>query len=200
MLTCKRCWNYQTPRVILPAYVFYDLIATHTRGLSSLGKPKHAYGDLLVQIILGKLPSEVIRDLTREHGSTAWDIDQLMVAILKEIRILEASSHSNTSGITPEHVTSTAAFHLGSKASHSNKQQQNVKNRKKPCIFCKGHHAAAVCDIVCDTEKRYELVKTQNLCFNCLAPHKVSQCSSKDRCKVCNKKKSHQPVQKWLSS
>ena len=94
--------------------VFYDLIATHTRGLSSLGKPKHAYGDLLVQIILGKLRSEVIRDLTREHGSTAWDIDQLMVAILKEIRILEASSHSNTSGITPEHVTST--FHVGSKS------------------------------------------------------------------------------------
>ena len=76
---------------------------------------------------------------------------------------------------------------LGPKASHSNEQQKNVKNRKKPCIFCKHHHAAAVCDVVCDTEKRYELVKTQNLCFNCLAPHKVSQCSSKHHCKLCNK-------------
>ena len=109
--------------------VFYDHIATHTRGLSSLGKPKHAYGDLLVQIILGKLPSDVIRNLTREHGSMAWDIDQLMVAISKEIRILEASSHSNISGIIPEHVTSTAAFHIGSKTSHGKLQQQNVKNK-----------------------------------------------------------------------
>ena len=150
-------------------HVFYDLIAMHTRGLSSLGKPKHAYGDLLVQIILGKLPSQVICDLTREHGSTAWDIDQIMVAILKQVRILEASSHSNTPCITPEHVTSTAAFHVGSKASHSSKQEQNIKNRKKPCVFCKGPHATAVCDVVCDTEKRYELVKKHNLCFICLA-------------------------------
>ena len=34
-----------------------------------------------------------------EHGPAAWDMDQLMVAILKEIRILEASSHSRTSSV-----------------------------------------------------------------------------------------------------
>ena len=114
-----------------------------------------------------------------------------MVAILKEIRILKASSHSNTSSITPEHATSTAAFHVGSKhhtAANKQQQQQNVKDRKRPCIYSKGHHAATVCDAVCDPERRYELVKTQNLCFNCLTPHKASQCSSKHRCKVCNKK------------
>ena len=38
---------------------FYDLIETHTRGLSSLGKAKETYGDLLIPIILGKLPMEV---------------------------------------------------------------------------------------------------------------------------------------------
>ena len=141
MLTKRRCWNYQNPRVNLPAYLIYDLIAAHTWGLPSLGKPKHAYGDLLVQIVQGKLP-------LKSNTFMAWDIDHQMVTIFKQICILETSSYSNTFGITPEHVTSTAAFHVGSKASPNSKQQQKVKNRKKYCILCKSHHATALCLIM----------------------------------------------------
>ena len=39
--------------------LFYDTIATHTRALASLGKSKESYGDILVSIILKKLPTEV---------------------------------------------------------------------------------------------------------------------------------------------
>ena len=42
---------------------FYDSIETHTRGLSSLGKTKDTYGDLLIPIILGKLPMEIRKNL-----------------------------------------------------------------------------------------------------------------------------------------
>ena len=51
--------------------VFYDLIATHTRGFSSLNKTKHVYGDLLVQITLGKLPTDEICNLSMvlRHGT-----------------------------------------------------------------------------------------------------------------------------------
>lgn len=38
---------------------FYDTIESHSCGLSSLGKPEQSYGDLLVPIILGKLPKAI---------------------------------------------------------------------------------------------------------------------------------------------
>ena len=43
--------------------MFYDSIESHIRGLSSLGKAEHSYGDLLVPIIMGKLTPEVRRNL-----------------------------------------------------------------------------------------------------------------------------------------
>jgi len=36
--------------------------------------------------------------------------------------------------------------------------------------------------------KRYELLKTNNLCFNCFGNHSASKCSSLGRCKVCKQK------------
>ena len=44
----------------------------------------------------------------------------------------------------------------------------------------------------CETHKeipaRIEIIKQQRLCFNCLAHHRVSQCSSKNRCRKCGGK------------
>ena len=89
--------------------LFYDTIATHTRALGSLGKSKEMYGDLLVSVILKKLPVEVRRNLAREQTSTEWRFDDLTSAILKEIRVLEAGYQVTDS------QRSTASFMLDSK-------------------------------------------------------------------------------------
>ena len=74
---------------------FHDSIESHSRGLSSLGKPEEAYGDQLVPIILGKMPSDIRQNLARESTTLKWTFPQLKLAILKEIQILESgSSHS----------------------------------------------------------------------------------------------------------
>ena len=72
--------------------MFYDSVASHIRGLSSLGKSKQSYGDLLVLIIMAKLSTEIQRNLTRDHPNAQWILSELMAAILKEIRILESGS------------------------------------------------------------------------------------------------------------
>ena len=66
---------------------------THVRGLTSLGKSQDSYGDLLVPIILGKLPNELRRNLAREHSNPKWTFPQLTEAIYREIKILEAGNH-----------------------------------------------------------------------------------------------------------
>ena len=74
--------------------------------MSSLGKSQDTYGDLLIPIILEKLPTEIGTNLAREHGHLEWNIDELREAI-KEIHILEqglfmsASSFPHTSSPPP---------------------------------------------------------------------------------------------------
>ena len=69
--------------------VFYDTMENHVRGLESLGRSHESYGDLLVPIVLGKLPCDMRTNLARDHDSHEWKFQQLRESILKEIRILE---------------------------------------------------------------------------------------------------------------
>ncbi|XP_065896204.1 uncharacterized protein [Dysidea avara] len=157
---------------------FHDTIESHSRGLSSLGKSEQSYGDLLVPIILGKLPKDIKQNLARNSTSTEWKFSQLMLAILREIEILE------TGNANPHSSPFTAAFMVNSKPPRSTKPQD-----KGPpaCVFCKGPHTANQCTTT-DHHRRLDIVKQNNLCFNCLGKHKVSTCSSKHRCRKCHRK------------
>ena len=161
--------------------LFYDTIATHTRALGSLGKSKEVYGDLLVSVILKKLPLEVRRNLAREQASAEWTFDDLTKAILKEVRVLEAGCQ-----VTDSHGSSrsTASFYIGLK----NNSNTQASKRNPICVFCKGPHPSHSCTTVTEYPARIELVKRENLCFNCLGHHKVSHCTSKFRCKKCKKR------------
>ena len=55
-------------------------------------------------------------------------------------------------------------------------------------MFCKKNYSAHNCDVVTNYQKRIGIVKEGHLCYNCLAHHKVSQCTSKFRCRKCKKK------------
>ena len=128
--------------------MFYDSIESHIWGLSSLGKSEHSYGDQLVLTIMGKLPTEIKRNLTRHHSNAQWILSHLMAAILKEIRILE-------SGLCDPHnpmPRSTAAtLHVNSQDRPNKKpNQDNPDGKRKQCVFCKGSHTALNCEI-CET-------------------------------------------------
>ena len=163
---------------------FYDTVESHIRGLSSLGKSEHSYGDLLIPIIMGKLPTDLQRNLAREHSNSPWNLPDLMAAVLKEIRILESVPY-DPHGSMPR---STAAFHVVSHGNRPRKQSNPDNIKKQHCVFCKKNHPAHSCDVVTDYQKRLEIIKENKLCFNCLAHHRVSQCPSKFRCRKCKKK------------
>ena len=162
---------------------FHDTINSHSRGLSSLGKSEDTYGDLLVPIILNKLPKETRQNLARDTATAEWTFSQLMAAILKEITILEASSSSSSSSSSHKSI-STSAFVVGSKPRVNKGQDKGPQ----ACAYCKGPHAAHQCTTVVDHQKRIEVVRQNHLCFNCLGRHKVSQCTSKFHCRHCKRK------------
>ena len=173
---------------LISLQAFYDSIETHTRGLLSLGKTKDTYGDLLVPIILKKLPMEIRKNLAREHTNAEWTIDELRSAILKEIRVFETGLYATNLQITTPH-RSTAAFHVNmSKGLTGYTNPRTDGKRNTTCIYCKGPHPPHSCEVVTDYQRRLDIVKKGKLCYNCLAHHKVSQCTSRFRCKKCKRK------------
>ena len=167
--------------------IFYDSVESHIRGLASLGKSETSYGELLVPVILDKLPIDVQRNLAREHSNSQWILSDLMAAILKEIRVLECGQYNPHKQIP----RSSAAFSVNSRDHFNKKQRQDGldSKRKQQCVFCKGLHPTHNCNVVTDYQKQLDIVKENTLCFNCLARHRVSQCPSKFRCRKCKKKR-----------
>ena len=73
---------------------FYDTLEMHIRTLETLGKSHDSYGDILVPIICKKLPSDLIKTITRQNEAKEWKIDELRKAICREIAILEAGENN----------------------------------------------------------------------------------------------------------
>ena len=166
--------------------LFHDITENHIRGLASLGVSKESYSTILVPIILGKLPVPVRRNLARDHDRLNWTLDDLQAAVAKEIRVLESGLYTNdsTSSLPTARSHATASFHVAIKGG-----RHTTAVKKKPqCIYCKSEHSPITCSEVTDHQKRLEIVRKANLCFNCLGNHKVAQCNLKFRCKHCRHK------------
>ena len=164
--------------------LFHDSVEGHIRSLTtSLGKPVESYGDLLVPVILEKLPSEARKHLARERTSNDWTLQELQDAIFKEIQVFE----SGLQAIPQSFRTPTASFYAGTTRVPTESATGDV-SKKKNCTCCKGPHTPSTCNVIAEPSKRLEIVRQQNLCFNCLAYQKVSQCNSKYRYRKCSRK------------
>lgn len=154
--------------------LFHDITENHIRGLASLGVPKESYSTILVPIILGKLPVPVRRNLARDHDQLRWTLDDLQAAVVKEIRVLESGLYTNDSSPSLSTRThATASFHAAIRGRHPT----SGGRKKAQCVYCKGEHSPTTCSEVADHQKRLEIVRKANLCFNCLGNHKIPQVS-----------------------
>ena len=157
------------------------------RSLSSLGKSSETYGSLLTPSVLSKLPAETRKHMARDHRDTEWSIDDVMTGLLKEIQILDMS-HQYTGkpsmhGNTPPPTASFSTYTDRVSQPRSSQQRRQVE-----CTFCKGNHKANSCTMIVDPKERLAIVKRDNLCFNCLARHKASQCNSRFACRMCKRR------------
>ena len=163
-----------------------QLLDSIERGLESLGKRKDSFGDFLIPIVFSKLPSIIRRNLTRDHASEQWTIDELRNAIEKEVRFLESGfdRHSDLN-----RSTITGSFHAGVEKKQIDVQPRERGVSAKPvCVYCKGSHVSIHCNVITEASARADIVKKERLCFNCLGHHKVTNCNSKNRCKKCHRK------------
>ena len=162
---------------------FHDTIERHMRSLVTLGKSIDSYGDLLVPVILNKLPQKTRKNMARGHNSNEWNLTDLQEAVRKEIHVLESEL---INGHLHQSLHPTAAFYTSTTKVTTSFQPSLMSQRS--CVFCKGSHSPKDCKVIADNQARKEFVKQRNLCFNCLGRHKVSTCTSKHRCRKCRRK------------
>ncbi|XP_077865477.1 uncharacterized protein LOC144352174, partial [Saccoglossus kowalevskii] len=167
---------------------FNDTLESHIRGLQALGKDESTYGELLVPMILRKLPNNICTQIARIHGNKAWNIVDLRKAITAEIHALQAGlTDVNNEGQTLGGQMSRLSITLNnSHAPTSGYRKQ--RHAVRQCLFCKGLHNPSDCTTITDPKKRLDIVKRDKLCYNCLANHLVSNCTSKFSCKHCGRK------------
>ena len=87
------------------------------------------------------------------------------------------------------HVVQTESF-LNNQVCVNINNNKNLEKQKIQCYFCKENHFLLNCNKFksADVRKRYEIVKSNKLCFNCFGKHHINACSRKSNCSKCNKK------------
>ena len=129
--------------------LFHNSTESHMRSLSSLGRSNDSYGTLLVPIIL---PTEIKKNLARDHENREWTIDDLQSAILKEIRILELGIQNTNTLISQLPAIPTASF-----VTTTVRKKNPIEGAKKHvCVFCKRSHSQLNCEVVKKHQKRVE--------------------------------------------
>ena len=68
---------------------FYDSLENYIRGLEALGTETSSYGNLLIPIIMGKIPEEIRRIMLRSNHLVDSCLDQLRASLLNEIESRE---------------------------------------------------------------------------------------------------------------
>jgi hypothetical protein len=101
----RALYNLPKPEANLKGlHGFYDQVESYVRGLESLEKPPDTYGDLLVCILLDKLPADVRKNVARQNDKDEFTLDQLRNVLKGEIRVMEAGQIST---LPPSQPTSS---------------------------------------------------------------------------------------------
>ena len=136
--------------------LFHDTIESHVRCLNSVGKSPEALETLLVPMILTKLSEETKKNMARDHPSSEWTVEELQMAVLKEIRIFEIGQHTTTLPSQYQPIP-TASFYTGINRRPGHTRREG--SSKPSCAYCKGNHAANVCEVHKNISARLEVIK-----------------------------------------
>ena len=127
---------------------------TYIISLEAVGQCQESYGNLLVPVVLEKMPADICRQLARENNATKLKLGDLRLVINREIGIFEDGTPHSDSGI--DNYLATASF-----AQPDRRQFYAGKDPRAEmkCSFCEGRHKSSDCSTYIDTDSRLKIVK-----------------------------------------
>lgn len=176
---------------------FGNKIEVYIRGLRNLGKSETSYGELLIPVVLDKLPISIRMQITRSHASSVWTMNELREALKIEAQAMQAGVQLKSS-TSSSYAPTTSAMYSEVKVNKKLDKSRNseVKWKKQPdrfretlCVFCHEKHYSSECPKVKDPVLRKQTVMSNKLCLNCFREgHFVRECKAKGRCRNCGRK------------
>ncbi|XP_071650743.1 uncharacterized protein [Temnothorax longispinosus] len=161
----------------------------HTVGsLEALGRPISSNSNLFVHLVVEMLDVRSRREWETAIAGTSAppSICKLKEFLERRVRTLEALQ-------PPKHDDNGASSSKSggtARASARSLVTQKPGQEKGRCILCqKSHYIASCAEFQGKTpEERREVIKSNQLCYNCLGKHQVSTCPSKKSCTACGKR------------
>ena len=165
----------------------FDKIEINIRGLNALGVESQSFGNLLVPIVMEKIPSELRLIVSHKFGSEGtWNLDAFLNALKTESEARERCTAMKTSGPN----TNTSKFEqykTRGKQPYSASVVYTGSEKSIPrCAFRKKNHKSINCMTVTEPETRRTMLRRNGRCFAGLkSGHISANCSSRAKCFNC---------------
>ena len=165
--------------------------------LASLNRADSLESDLMVHFTLKQLDLNKRKEWERHLGDSVVPptMEQLQAFLRSQTLTLEAieagsrSSSNNNPKTQSPNPKSRKSEHDNAQSVYSHQTSSSTSSKKK-CSFCNQSHFTNRCERFLNKSipERKELIKSSNLCFNCLGKHNVKSCTSTYRCFLCKAK------------
>lgn len=174
-----------------------DIINQHLLALEKLSMPVQHWDALLIPLILQKIDDRTVREWEgRQTNNVLPSLNELIEFLTKKCFALEATNHDsrkhdreNTGNRHEKYSKFNSSVPANKQLTYALTNQQTHEFIK--CIFCKNdNHFIYQCPqfIQLPLNEKYEIIRKNKICSNCLRPgHYKSECRSRG-CKKCNAK------------
>lgn len=109
----------------------------------------------LTPVIINKLSPEIRRNIAREHDGDNITLQNLRLAIKKEVKILEAGQIENSNGFHTTATFLTGASKKHQKTRYSTPHVDTTEIKSRLCIYCcTENHFPGDCTKVPDVSSR----------------------------------------------
>ena len=176
----------------------FDKIEINIRGLNALGVESQSFGNLLVPIVMEKIPSELRLVVSRKFGSEeSWNLDALLSALKTELEARERCIAMKTSGPNVN-TTKFEQYRARNKQPYSaSALYTGSEEFTQHCVFCKKNHKSINCMTVTEPKARRTILRRNGKCFvflkgghistNCPSRAKYFNCEGRHHVTICER-------------
>ena len=156
-----------------------DDVEAHTTALAALGRTSDQYGELLLPILMNKIPKEIRLDICSKVEQKSWALPQVISQLKEELANRERCEYVAvpTRGGPRDERCGNKMPGTGA-ALFSNVKQGNPS----VCCYCSlPNHGPAT-----SIQKRKEILRRSGRCYVCTRKNHISKnCTSRSRCPKC---------------
>ena len=134
----------------------YDKIESHVKGLKSLGVKTESYGDLMISLLMQRLPPGLRITVTKKMEEEEWSLDKLLTLFRQELEARERASLQSPPGSKQTNQRYRPATGAALLFGHHD----------TTCAYCQGKHLSA--KTVTSVAARKDILKRSGRCFTCL--------------------------------